>query len=690
MNKRPFQSHLQNRILLHLESSNANSLTALAKELAVHRSSVSRAAHALSDTGLILRRMKRWSLTPKGKKEVQHLHRQLPERAAKAMKTMNRLVDQTRLITPSSDMEGVSLADPLTIVLETTKFTLGATAQNSIQSLGSMIDTRIMGSMHEAVWPMINAGVRVDLLATTQSSIDSLTNMVSGAGLLTASEQNKHTLVSIVAGVDLLSSAQNVMQSVASVAAKFDSFVLPRESMQPLISAAASFTPLTSAQVAIQPLVDAAARFDSSVLVHGATQFQANSIPGVNSFITAQESLRPLLNAAMNFDSITLGPISASTQLKVAGVNQATLDSRYLHFGGVNAAPFLEASALNIMNSPQVTMALDSIRSVSLKPTIAEIAASQAFETIGSRGANIIAGLGPQLAQEALSSFSQSQQLSLAWNNQSAILGSVEASVIKQFSEANLGLDRAMRDVGAITLQSQAIANYAAPLMPGLAEVARTYKGYVVDVVSGFREGLLRDIPDIGIVIPTKITTDYIGTIKRTVLTEDQDVDDDISSRELAFLQQERVVQLDGVFNALGPNFAAMWQGSWAVLESNSPDRIRQAAHSGRELLIQVLSELAPDADFSEKEIETYGHGGKVTRRMRVKKILEGGSESTMGWADAVAKAIELTYDRLAGVSHDHSAYQRASKQQLAGLLHTLGGLLSFIDAFQYRHTHNS
>jgi hypothetical protein len=94
---------------------------------------------------------------------------------------------------------------------------------------------------------------------------------------------------------------------------------------------------------------------------------------------------------------------------------------------------------------------------------------------------------------------------------------------------------------------------------------------------------------------------------------------------------------------------------------------------------MQMLVELAPDTAFSSQEIEQHGYDGKVTRRMRVKKILGSESNSTVAWADAVAKALEETYVQLVATSHDRGTFPRMTERQMAALLDVLGGWLCFV-----------
>ena len=354
---------------------------------------------------------------------------------------------------------------------------------------------------------------------------------------------------------------------------------------------------------------------------------------------------------------------------------------------GVATGSLPNFPTVDIVGSQHIASVLDSVRSISLKPTITEIVSRQVLDTIGTRAENVIAELGSRLVQEAVASFSQSQRLALASIEQMSALGDVAIPILGRLGQANIGLSNMIGDLGAIyarSLTNEARVSGLAVLMPNVAQVARTYNGYLADVVSGLGNRFSDQRMGLEITVPTGTTSAYVGALRKAV-DEDVNVGDARFPIPFDDRRQDRGPWLDDIFRDLGPNYSAMWQGSWVVLNSDSPDRIRQAAHSGRELLMQILAELAPDSAFDAKEIELHGREGKVTRKMRVQKILVGCSASTVSWVDAMAKALEEMYSRLAAISHDRNV-PSTDEQQIAGLLHALGGLLAFIEGFRRSH----
>jgi hypothetical protein len=478
------------------------------------------------------------------------------------------------------------------------------------------------------------------------------------------------------------------MQSLTGVAARFSSAALDQYAIQPLISAAASFDPLVSAHDAIRPLLDATVRFDSLALSEKTIHPSATLAIGDYSLSLAQKAIQPLISAATRFDSITFGQETMQPLIKTMGEEILPLSFQVQSgiLPSLASESLLGASALEIASSAQLKSTFDAIKSIALKPSIVELAASQAFQVMGDYSHSIVADIYPRLTHEALASFSQSQRISLASIEQVSALGNAGSNILKEFSVANLELSDIISDLGVINAHDH-IKNSWIAMMPNVAEVGRTYKGLLADMVGDLTKSLVNYRGNVGIAIPTISTSAYIRSMKMAIVSDEMDDEDIVLSDAFPATRRDRTEQLDGVFQSLGPNFTAMWQGSWAVLESNSPDRIRQAAHSGRELLMQMLAYLAPDSAFDSEEIEKYGYEGKITRKMRVKKILGNDSKSALGWADSVAKALDETYNRLADVSHDRSIHPRATERQLAGLLYSLGGLVSFIDASQHRNT---
>lgn len=111
--KRSSQSHLQNRILLHLTNKVAATVSALADDLGVTRSSASRAVNALRIAGLLVKDGRHPVLTQAGEQEAHALAQHLPVEVEKAKRVVNRVIDQAtaaNVNTGASAFTGLSAA----------------------------------------------------------------------------------------------------------------------------------------------------------------------------------------------------------------------------------------------------------------------------------------------------------------------------------------------------------------------------------------------------------------------------------------------------------------------------------------------------------------------------------------------------------------------------------------------------
>jgi hypothetical protein len=111
--------------------------------------------------------------------------------------------------------------------------------------------------------------------------------------------------------------------------------------------------------------------------------------------------------------------------------------------------------------------------------------------------------------------------------------------------------------------------------------------------------------------------------------------------------------RLDVRLSEIGEKLVRARRGAWAAIRSENPDKARQAAHSMRELLREVLDQLAPDNVFSGAQISHEGHEGRVTRRMRIHHIAHKGLAEFATVVDgALAGSYRILSKRAHG-SHD-------------------------------------
>lgn len=138
-------------------------------------------------------------------------------------------------------------------------------------------------------------------------------------------------------------------------------------------------------------------------------------------------------------------------------------------------------------------------------------------------------------------------------------------------------------------------------------------------------------------------------------------------------------VEVEIYLRRIDPEFVNQWKGSWQALYSNNPDRYRQAAHSGRELLNHIMHTLAPDACFSPEEVREKGQKGRPTRKMRIARILGSSigkkpGSTEIAFVDATVQFVDTLYDSLTARAHDHSGVFRFV--ELKGYLTVLNGVI--------------
>lgn len=98
--------------------------------------------------------------------------------------------------------------------------------------------------------------------------------------------------------------------------------------------------------------------------------------------------------------------------------------------------------------------------------------------------------------------------------------------------------------------------------------------------------------------------------------------------------------ELEEMLEEINPDFLAMYRGAWEALSSGTVDSFRHCISSTRELLSQLLRELAPEA---------------TTRKSRVKLILNSESQSEL--VDNISRVIDKLYGVLSGKEHTSPDY---------------------------------
>lgn len=162
------------------------------------------------------------------------------------------------------------------------------------------------------------------------------------------------------------------------------------------------------------------------------------------------------------------------------------------------------------------------------------------------------------------------------------------------------------------------------------------------------------ELLDIGLVIPTY--TDLSSPADWCVITD--------ACR--GALLRDALDDLDCALFDLSPEFVVMRRGAWRAATSSAADTFRQAAHSGRELVSQVLMPSAPKTRFED------GHGSTRIRRSltrslekknRFKNAIEkrgrGWSESDLTVAEKMGDVLEAQHVKLSANAHLHGPVDR-------------------------------
>jgi hypothetical protein len=90
-------------------------------------------------------------------------------------------------------------------------------------------------------------------------------------------------------------------------------------------------------------------------------------------------------------------------------------------------------------------------------------------------------------------------------------------------------------------------------------------------------------------------------------------------------LTRKALDELDEVLSSIDSHLVEIRRGAWSALASSHPDSLRQAAHSGRELIDQTLKTEVPNAVITAQPNFAPDKSSKdgVTRRMRIRHLMQ-------------------------------------------------------------------
>jgi len=162
-----------------------------------------------------------------------------------------------------------------------------------------------------------------------------------------------------------------------------------------------------------------------------------------------------------------------------------------------------------------------------------------------------------------------------------------------------------------------------------------------------------RELQDLGLIVPTY--SDLSNPEEWRVITT--------AGRDA--LDRGALDELDKVLHKLSPEFVTMRRGAWRAANSSAPDTLRQAAHSGRELVTQVLHIVSPDEEVRGRPWfrPNANKPHEVTRKNRYRDAIEkrgrGWSESDLDVALKASDLLEAQHVKLSANAHLHGPVGR-------------------------------
>lgn len=136
----------------------------------------------------------------------------------------------------------------------------------------------------------------------------------------------------------------------------------------------------------------------------------------------------------------------------------------------------------------------------------------------------------------------------------------------------------------------------------------------------------------------------------------------EITDKGRSALARNALDELDEALLTIDTHLVEIRRGAWSALTSHHPDSLRQAAHSGRELIDQTLKTGAPNAEISSQPGFVPDKSSKdgVTRRMRIRYLMAKHrgriSESDVEVAEKAGDLVGAIDSKLTASSHARSA----------------------------------
>ena len=253
-----------------------------------------------------------------------------------------------------------------------------------------------------------------------------------------------------------------------------------------------------------------------------------------------------------------------------------------------------------------------------------------------------------------------------------ANLSLATAGMLTPYAEGMVKLSMVMNDT-ALHMQVGALGKMFAE-----AAEQRRLMADVVGMANSYSEmlGVFEGTPDRVLTLPAGL-----GKLSPLEVELHGDLLQAFSPRESSSppaVYRTRPLDIESRLSALDPNLVYMLEGARFALQSDNPDKVRQAITSLRELLTHVLHLLAPDEQvLSFTENPADFHEGRPTRRTRIRFICSAKAGDLFeAFTEADIEAAIKVFDLCQRGTH--ALKQPLTERQAAVLLSRAEGLLNY------------
>jgi hypothetical protein len=154
------------------------------------------------------------------------------------------------------------------------------------------------------------------------------------------------------------------------------------------------------------------------------------------------------------------------------------------------------------------------------------------------------------------------------------------------------------------------------------------------------------------------------------------------STTRLMSPSTQMTVLIQTFLEQISPDLESKRAGAWQALESGTQDGPAQAAHSMRELLSQVLDNLAPSESVQKAPwYKKPKQDPAVTRAMKIRYAITAASdvesESTFSLINGISEAVNAMYAKLSAESHSRTRLKISKVRMYLSACEAIIGLIA-------------